>query len=74
MQVISDHTGKTSQARVSALVGMAIAGGLAFTQPDVEWETFSRSSSPVPAASRLWQKGVAPMERGGEVGGGHGAR
>lgn len=67
MQVFSDHTGKTSQARVSALVGLAIAGGLAFTQPGIDWEVLALFVGG-PGGFALWQKAVAPMERRREDG------
>ena len=66
MNAITDHHGKTSQGRVAALVGLAIAGGLA-TAP--LWGGPAPSFDVLalfvmgPGGLSLWQKLGSPAER-----------
>ena len=61
MRLIQDHAGKTSQGRVCALVGLAIAGGLAFTS-DASFDVLALFVLG-PSGLMLWQKLGAPRER-----------
>ena len=66
MNALTDHSGKTSQGRVAALVGLAIAGALAlgpwWGRPSPEFDVLALFVLG-PAGALLWQKLQAPAER-----------
>ena len=66
MNAIQDHKGNTSSARIAALAGLAIAGGLAFAVPETDFDVIALFILG-PGGLSLWQKLQAAQEQGTET-------
>ena len=61
MNAITDHTARPAKGRIAALAGLAIAGGLAWFQPGVEFDVLALFVLG-PGGLVLWQKLQSPRE------------